>query len=142
MPDDDREVVPADRARRHVGHRCLYAGLSAVAVALLLTTARAQTPTTCPQRLTWDASPEPDVTGYEVSWGPLPGAYRRSVLVMAPAVEATVNVAHGTSYVAVRAFSPERWASEYSEPIRVTCDVGDERTPPRVTSVTSLVLRG
>jgi hypothetical protein len=108
---------------------------------VLVGSVEAQAPFTCPHRVAWDA--EPDVTGYEVSWGPLPGAYRRSVYVLAPEAAATINVAHGTSYVAVRAFSAERWASEYSEPVIVTCDIGTERVPPRITvTPTSLVLRG
>jgi hypothetical protein len=108
---------------------------------VLAVTVEAQAPFTCPHRLAWDA--EADVTGYEVSWGPLPGAYRRSVYVLAPESAATINVGHGTSYVAVRAFNAERWASEYSEPVTVTCDIGDERVPQRITvAPASLVLRG
>jgi hypothetical protein len=116
--------------------------LLAVIVALILVApAFSQTPFTCPHRVAWEA--EPDVTGYEVSWGPLPGAYRRSVYVLAPEAEATINVAHGTSYVAVRAFNAERWASAYSEPVMVACDIGSERVPQRITvAPASVVLRG
>jgi hypothetical protein len=116
--------------------------VSAVAAALVLAgSVEAQTAFTCPHRVAWDA--EPDVTGYEVSWGPLPGAYRRSVYVVAPEVGATINVAHGTSYVAVRAFNAERWASPYTDPVAVTCDIGAERIPQRITvAPASLVLRG
>jgi hypothetical protein len=89
----------------------------------------------------WDASPEADVTGYEVSWGPLAGAYRRSALVAAPEVAATVYVAHGTHHVAVRAFNAERWASEYSATVLVTCDVGDDRAPKRLITVTAYAVR-
>jgi hypothetical protein len=118
--------------------------VSAVAAVLAIAvTVQAQTPppNTCPHAVAWDANSEPDVTGYEVSWGPLPGAYRRSALVVAPETAATVYVPHGTSYVAVRAFNADRWASEYSEAVQVTCDAGDERPPRRVATVTGQVLR-
>jgi hypothetical protein len=97
-------------------------------------------PFTCPRVVAWDANAEPDVAGYVVAWGKGMRAYSRSVTVDATSTSMTVWVPHGTTYIGVLALNAEGSASEFSEVV-VTCDVGVERPPSRVATVTGQVLR-
>jgi hypothetical protein len=143
MPDDDRELVPADHGRRDAGSRRVRRGVSAVAVALALAgPVQAQPPFTCPRVVAWDANDEPDILGYTVAWGIGSRAYGRSVTVGAAVTSVTLHVPHGTTYVGAAAFNTERHASAYGDEIVLTCRVGDARLPQRLPALTGgLVVR-
>jgi hypothetical protein len=144
MPDDDRELVPADCGKRDAIARRVRRRLSAVVLALALAGAvQAQTPPpfTCPRVVAWDANAEPDVAGYVVAWGKGMRAYSRSVTVDAASTSLTVWVPHGKTYIGALALNAEGHASEFGGEVVVTCDAGVERPPNRVVTLTGYVLR-
>lgn len=67
--------------------------------------------------LEWDASVSPEVTGYKLHVGPMPGAYTKTVDVGNVLIFKLLNLADGTHYIAASAYDGAGNQSDYSNEV-------------------------
>ncbi len=87
-------------------------------------------------RLAWDPSPDTDIAGYIVEWGPSAGAYDKSLTVTPETTLCDVTeLADGVHYFAVRAFNGAGLRSVYSNEVSATVNTAPPIVAPTITSV-------
>jgi len=108
-----------------------------------LSTVIAQTNATdCTVKLAWDANTEPDLAGYKLYWGVLPGQYSRDKLIDKTSTETTVGVSLATWYFTVKAYNDQAVFSGYSNEVMFKCQTAGSniRIPLKLNGITVVVV--
>ncbi len=87
--------------------------------------------------LAWDASPQPEVTGYNLYYGTAPGQYSNYVVCGNVTICTVTSLAAGTYYFAVTAYDASGGQSGFSNEVSTIIQAGTDSQPPVITSVTS-----
>ena len=87
-------------------------------------------------RLAWNPSPDTDIAGYLLEWGPTPGTYATSVTVTPSTTSYDVTeLPEGTYYFAVRAFNGAGLRSEYSNEVSASVTSSYVPASPSILSL-------